>query len=146
MSEFHFYIPIDIRYGDLDPQWHVNNARYLTFLEQGRMEYLRVLGLWDGQDFFNLGLIVADIHIAYLAPVVLGQKVRLDLRVSSMGRKRIVFEYLLVDSSTEKALARAESVMVTYDYHAHTSIPVPPDWRKKISDFEGHIFNEEGVR
>ncbi len=80
MSEFRFHLPIEVRYGDLDPQWHVNNARYLTFLEQGRMEYLRAMGLWDGEDFFNLGLIVADVHIAYLAPMFLGQKVRLDLR------------------------------------------------------------------
>ena len=106
MSEFRFHLPIEVRYGDLDPQWHVNNARYLTFLEQGRMEYLRALGLWDGEDFFNLGLIVADVHIAYLAPMFLGQKVRLDLRVSKMGRKSLVIEYRLVDDETRNRWRR----------------------------------------
>lgn len=137
MSEFRFRIPIDIRYGDLDPQWHVNNARYLTFLEQGRMEYLRALKLWDGEDFFKLGLIVADIHISYLAPVMWGQKVVLDLRVARLGGKSMVFEYRLLDEVSGKLLATAESIMVTYDYYAHASILVPDDWRKKIGEFEG---------
>jgi len=146
MSDFRFHIPIDVRYGDLDPQWHVNNARYLTFLEQGRMEYLRTLELWDGDDFFNLGLIVADVHIAYLAPMFLGQKVRLDLRVARMGRKSLVFEYRLVDSENAKVLAKAESVMVAFDYHAHSSIPLPEDWRQKILAFEGSELEQEGNR
>ncbi len=146
MSEFRFHLPIEVRYGDLDPQWHVNNARYLTFLEQGRMEYLRALGLWDGEDFFNLGLIVADVHIAYLAPMFLGQKVRLDMRVSKLGRKSLVFEYRLVDDGNEKPLAKAESVMVAFDYRAHASIPLSEDWRKKICDFEGPELLQEGNR
>ena len=87
MSVFRFHIPIDIRYGDLDPQWHVNNARYLTFLEQGRMEYLRALNLWDGEDFFKLGLIVADIHIAYLAAGDVGAEGAPGFARLAAGRK-----------------------------------------------------------
>ena len=60
MSTFHFIYPIQIRYGDLDPQWHVNNARFVTYLEQSRFAYLVELGLFDGKGFFDLGLIVAD--------------------------------------------------------------------------------------
>jgi acyl-CoA thioesterase FadM len=30
MPAFRYYHPIEVRYGDLDPQGHVNNARYLT--------------------------------------------------------------------------------------------------------------------
>ena len=35
------------------------------------------------------------------------------------------------------AVARAESVMVAYDYEGHMSIPVPDLWRQKITAFEG---------
>jgi acyl-CoA thioester hydrolase len=44
MPGFHYYHPIEVRYGDLDPQGHVNNARYLTYLEQARIGYIRHLG------------------------------------------------------------------------------------------------------
>ena len=137
MADFHFHIPLEVRYGDLDPQWHVNNARYLSYLEQGRLAYLLHLGLWDGQDFNQLGMIVADVHIAYLAPILLWQKARLDMRTARLGNKSLTFEYQIVDETTGQLLARAESVMVAYNYAAHSSIPLPDDWRQKITRFEG---------
>ncbi len=137
MSAFRFHLPLEVRYADLDPQWHVNNTRYLTFLEQGRVTYLVKLGLWDGQDFNRLGMIVADMHIAYIAPVMLWQKIRLDLRVARIGTKSMNFEYEIVDEASGEVAARAESVMVAYDFNQHSSIPVPEEWRQKIGAFEG---------
>ncbi len=64
MSDFRFYYPVQVRYSDLDAQWHVNNARFLSIVESARLDYLRHLGLWDGSSFLDLGVIVADIHIA----------------------------------------------------------------------------------
>ena len=55
MANFRFILPLEVRYADLDPQWHVNNTRYLTYLEQGRMAYLVHLGLWDGKDSTSWG-------------------------------------------------------------------------------------------
>lgn len=137
MTPFKFSIPIQVRYGDLDPQWHVNNARFNTFIEQARYEYLQHLQLWDGQDFFKCGVIVADVHMAYLAPIELGQKVRVDIRTSRLGNKSLTFEYQIVDNESGQVFGRAETVMVAYDYYAKQSIPVPDDWRAKIKAFEG---------
>lgn len=137
MADFHFSIPIEARYGDLDPQWHVNNSRFLTFMEQARMAYLVHLGLWDGVDFNRLGLIVADVHAAYLAPMMLWQPVRMEIRAAKLGNKSLTFEYRLVDTAQGKILFTAETVMVAYDYDAHASMPVPALWRERISAFDG---------
>lgn len=152
MAEYHFNILVEARYGDLDPQGHVNNVRYLSYLEQGRVAYLVHLGLWDGLDFNQLGLIVADIHIAYLAPMLFMQKARLDVRIARIGTKSLTFAYQmtgLVDpaagASEEKLLARAEAVLVAFDYPTQRSKPVPPDWRAKISAFEEQDFTVTGV-
>ncbi len=136
MSTFRFNIPIQIRYGDLDPQWHVNNSRFLTFMEQARFDYLVQLQLWDGQDFFELGLIVADAHVAYLAPIFLGQQVRVWARVARLGKKSLTFVYEIRDDEHGALLATGETIMVAYDYHTQTSKPVPPDWREKILAYE----------
>jgi acyl-CoA thioester hydrolase len=140
MPEYRFHIPIEARYADLDPQWHVNNVRYLSYLEHARLTYLVQLGLWDGLDFNRLGVIVADIHIAYLAPMTLWQKTRLEMRTAKIGNKSLTFEYRLVDEASGGPLATAESVMVAFDYNTQQSIPVPADWRAKISAFEGFEF------
>ncbi len=137
MTTFRYHLPIQIRYGDLDPQWHVNNARFATYLEQARFSYLMELGLFDGHSFFDIGLIVADVHIAYLAPMTLTQKIRVSMGVTHIGNKSLKMEYVIEDEGTGQATARAETVMVAYDYHANQSIPISDEWRRKITEYEG---------
>ena len=140
MDKFNFYLPIQISYGDLDPQWHVNNARTLSYLEQSRFAYLIHLELWDGVSFLDLPMIVADVHVAYLAPIYYNQPIRVGAGISRIGNKSLTFEYTIEDSASGQVTTRAETVMVYYDYRTHTSSPVPADWRKKISAFEGKEF------
>ena len=47
--------------------------------------------------------------------------------------------YVMVWDVQGQVLARAESVMVAYNYAAHSSIPLPDDWRQKITRFEGTL-------
>jgi acyl-CoA thioester hydrolase len=136
MAPFNFYLPIQVRYGDLDPQWHVNNARTVTYIEQGRFAYLRALDLWDGKSFLDLPMIVADVHVSYLAPICFDMELRVGVRISRIGNKSMVFEYQIEDASG-LVTTRAETVMVYYDYRTHSSAPVPVEWHKKISEFEG---------
>jgi acyl-CoA thioester hydrolase len=137
MADYRFSIPITVRYGDLDPQWHVNNARFLTYYEQARLSYLVHLGLFNGEDFFNLGMIVADVHIAYLAPIQMLEKIKVQMRVSRLGNKSMNMEFAIVNEETGEVKSTAEFVMVAYDYNAQKSVPVWPEWREKISAFEG---------
>ena len=140
MKTFNYSVPIDVRYGDLDPQWHVNNSRFLTFLEHARLSYLIHLELFDGQNFFDFNLIVADIHITYLAPIQLKQKVSVYIRCERIGNKSLTFVYEIRNEETQQVLSTAETIMVTYDYHQQKSIIVPDEWRKAISELEGVEF------
>lgn len=136
MGTFHFYHSLEVRYGDIDAQGHVNNAKYLTYIEQARMAYLLHLTLWDGKSFTDVGTILAQASVNYLAPIHLQQPIRVGVRVSRLGNKSLTMHYTLEDTQTGQELATGESVMVAYDYHTQTSIPVPENWRKMIQDFE----------
>ena len=138
MADFHFYHPIEVRYGDLDPQGHVNNAKHLTYFEQARVQYMIELGLFTkDRSFVELGVIVADVHITYLEPVYFGQNVKVGVHASKMGTKSMTWEQNIVDADTGKELARGEVVIVTYDYKEEKTIPIPQKWRDKFIEFEG---------
>lgn len=136
MSAYRFYQPIEIRYGDLDPQGHLNNAKYLTFMEQARINYIKHLGLWNGSSFLEIGIILAEISILFRAPVLFGQPVHVGTRVTRLGNKSIDMEYRMEDTQTQQELATGASVLVTYNYHENQSIPIPDHWRRAINDFE----------
>ena len=138
MSDFHFYLPIEVRYGDLDPQGHVNNAKYLTYFEQARIAYWIQLGLFTkDQSFMELGVILADAHITYLAPIYYGQNIKVGVHVAKLGNKSMTWMQNIIDVDTGKELAKGEVIMVAYDYRTEKTIPIPPEWREKIGGFEG---------
>ena len=141
MSDFKFYVPVKVRYSDLDPQWHVNNTRYMSYTEEARLAYLMELGLFDGKSFLDLQMIIADIHIAYVAPIMLGQNVRVGTRTACIGNKSITFDYVIEDADSGELFARAEVVGVTYDYRSQSTIPVPDEWRRIIANYEGVDFS-----
>lgn len=138
MTDFRFYLALMVRYGDLDPQGHVNNARYLTFMEQARVGYARQLGLWDGGSFFDFGMIMADAHVTFKSPIMWGQAIQVGMRISRLGTKSMDSIYVIEDSQNGQTLAEGSSVLIAYDYHKGTTIPIPGEWRKIITEFEGH--------
>ncbi|HSO13657.1 MAG TPA: thioesterase family protein [Anaerolineales bacterium] len=138
MSDYHFHHPIEVRYGDLDPQGHVNNTKHLTYFEQARIAYMIELGLFaKDQSFMEIGVILADVHITYLEPVYFGQNVKVGVHISKLGNKSMTWEQNIVDADTGKVLARGEVIMVTYDYKEEKTINIPHEWREKIKQFEG---------
>jgi acyl-CoA thioester hydrolase len=137
MAEFNYYHPIEVRYGDLDPQGHLNNARYLTYLEQARIHYIKHLGLWQGGSFLNIGVILADAHITFRAAVQFGQAVQVGVRVARLGNKSLDMEYIMEDAQTGEELATGSTVLVAYDYQMQVTIPIPEGWREAIRNFEG---------
>ncbi len=136
MPEFRFYHPIEVRYGDLDPQGHVNNASYMTYLEQGRIAYIRELDLWPSDSFLDIGIILADAHITYRLPILLWQPVQVGLRVSRLGNKSIQMEYCIEDAGNHQELASASTVLVAFDYHTGKPVSIPDAWRQAIAAFE----------
>jgi acyl-CoA thioester hydrolase len=137
MSLFGFYQPIEVRYGDLDPQGHVNNANYLTYIEQARIGYIRHLGLWRGGSFLDIGIILADVHLTFRTPILFGELVRVGVRVTRLGNKSLTMEYVVEDAASQAEFATASTVLVTFDYHTGQTILVPEEWRQVITRFEG---------
>ena len=136
MPGFRFYHPIEVRYGDLDPQGHVNNAKYLTYTEQARIAYIRHLSLWEGGSFLKIGIILADARVTFLAPILFGQDVRVGVRVTRLGNKSMTMEYEIEDHQSGQPQATCTSVLVAYDYETEKTIPIPDGWRRTITEFE----------
>lgn len=141
MSDYRFFHPMEVQYGDLDPQGHVNNAKYLTYFEQARVSYLTKLGLFSkDQSFTELGVIIADIHIRFEAPVLWGAPIKVGVRTVKIGGKSLTLDQCLADAQTDNLYAVGSVVLVAYDYSKHETMDVPESWRRSISEFEGSFL------
>jgi acyl-CoA thioester hydrolase len=138
MSEFRFFHSIEVRYGDLDPQGHLNNAKYLTYFEAARIDYFTHLGLFTpGQSFLDIGVIMAEARVTYHAAVQFGTPVKVGVRTSKIGNKSMTVEQNIVHAETGEVLASGQVVLVAFDYHTNRTLPVPEKMRETISKFEG---------
>jgi len=118
-----------VRFRDLDPMGHVNNAVFLTYLEQARVAFFSEMGAATGLEEMNM--IVARVEIDFRAPVRLGQEVEISVRASRFGTKSFDLDYeLRVDG---ELVAEAKSIQVAYDYDGREAVPVPAHWREKLS-------------
>lgn len=136
METYHYYHPIEVRYGDLDPQGHLNNAKYLTYMEQARIHYLQHLGLWDGKSFLDVGIILANVQVTFHTAIQFSHQVRVGVRVTRLGHKSLEMTYRLEEAQTSQEFASGTTVLVAYDYRSFQTIPIPQNWREKIEDFE----------
>ena len=117
-------VEVPVRFSDLDSMGHVNNARYLTFLEEARLSWFGALGRRLGVDVMDAGAIVARIEIDYVRPVLLApEPLRVAVGVCRVGP--VVVHPRLYRRAGRRGRRRATSVVVTYDYASGSSRTLP---------------------
>jgi acyl-CoA thioester hydrolase len=135
IDEFRHRTRLEVRLGDLDPFGHVNNAVIATYVEQGRVLYLRdVLG--TGVDPVSMPFILARLEIDYLSQVMFSDAVEVGSRVDWIGRTSIGMSHLLVNQDGRE-LARSDAVLVAFDYSIEKPMPVTDTWRATMVAHEG---------
>lgn len=130
-EEFSYVTEIDVRFRDLDPMDHVNNAIYVTYVEQARAEwYEDVVGITLGE----ADTVLAHLEVDYHRPIELGEVVEVRMRTEELGESSIPMTYeLRVDG---ELAATAETIQVTFDRETGESVPIPEAWRQRIEAFE----------
>jgi len=123
---------IGVRFRDIDAMQHVNNAVYVTYLEQARAEYFREV---VGAELSGIDTVLASLEIDYRRPVELADRVEVGLTVPELGESSIPMEY---EIRTDRGVAaEAETVQVAFDPEAESSRPIPEAWRSAIEAFHG---------
>jgi acyl-CoA thioester hydrolase len=118
-----------VRFRDLDAMGHVNNAVFLTYIEDARVAFLQHLGAATTLE--DMSIIVARIEIDFRAPVGFNDELEIAVRASRFGEKSFDLDYeLRVD---EQVVAEAKSVLVSYDYGKHEAVELPAEWREKLA-------------
>lgn len=80
------------------------------------------------KDFF-LPIIHAESD--YKAPVFVGDRIVIQVRVEKIGTTSFIFAYILLDTQGS-VVGTARTVHVTTDKKTREKVPLPPDMRKAI--------------
>ena len=117
-----FSLSTPVRYGDLDPNGHVNHMRYLAYLEECRLAHRRALD--SHLDLpAQLGWPVGGLTIRYLTSLQYPATATVELAPVRIGRTSFTLGYGIFDGEHCVALAHSQTVCIDLD--AGGSAPLP---------------------
>jgi len=129
---YQFAIELPVRWNDIDNAGVLNNAVYLTLLEQARFAYFRELDLIREDD--NFPFLVGETSIRFLKPGSAGMTLQVRAAVQRLGNKSFDMAYEVCHG--DDLLATAAATLVWIDASLQ-SVVIPNPARSKIADLEG---------
>jgi acyl-CoA thioester hydrolase len=128
LEDFPYRLTDNVRFADLDPNGHVNNAVYATYFETGRVTLVkdRSYGLMpDGLTWIMVRL---DIH--FRAELRWPGTIEMGLGVAKFGRTSVTFDQVVF--SQDRCVASAQAVTVLIDEATRKPTALTPEIIEKF--------------
>jgi acyl-CoA thioester hydrolase len=123
LEDFPYRLTDNVRFADLDPNQHVNNAVYATYFETGRVTLVkdRSYGLMPP----GLAWILVRLDIHFRAELRWPGTIEMGLGVSKLGRTSVTFDQVVF--SQGRCVASAQAVTVLIEETARKPAPLTPE-------------------
>jgi acyl-CoA thioester hydrolase len=122
-----FTTDIQMRFRDIDGMGHVNNAVYLSYVELARTQfYMKFAGR---RTLDEIDFILAHVDIDFESQAVWGDQIQVATWPSKIGTSSFTLSYEITEKRSGRVLARARSILVSYDYENKKSKPITADFR-----------------
>jgi acyl-CoA thioester hydrolase len=135
-SLFTLWHPVEVRFKDIDVGGHAHHSLVLVYFEEARARYWgEVVG--RGR-LGEVDFILAEARVRYHARILYPQRMSVGVRVSRLGRKHFVMEYLVRGTGGED-LASGETTLVMFDYQNRRSKQIPAEVRAAVEARESRV-------
>jgi YbgC/YbaW family acyl-CoA thioester hydrolase len=121
-------VPLSVRWRDLDAFNHVNNSKYLSYLEEARLRWMLAMPGMGMDD--DVAPVVAASNLNYRRPIEWPGDVVVELFVERLGGSSLTIGHRIVDSKHGGTLyCDGHVVMVGIDRNSGRSAPLPESVR-----------------
>jgi acyl-CoA thioester hydrolase len=137
LEDFPYRVSDNVRFADLDPNQHVNNAVYASYFETGRVTLMKDRSYGLMPEGVSWMLVRLDIH--FRAELRWPGTIELGLGVAKFGRTSVTFDQVVF--SAGKCVASAQSINVLVDESSRKPTPLTAEiienlqrWRRRGID------------
>jgi acyl-CoA thioester hydrolase len=110
LEDFPFRLSDNVRFADLDPNQHVNNAVYATYFETGRVTLMKDRGYGLMPEGLAWMMVRLDMH--FRAELRWPGTIEMGLGVSRFGRTSVTLDQVVFSEGKCVASAQAVSVLI----------------------------------
>ena len=123
---------IKVRGYHLDVYQHVNNARYLEFLEEARWQWLEEVEAFHWLQEQKLAFVVVNININYRRPAVLGDVLTIDSEITQLNGKSGNIAQRVLLAGQETVVADAALTFVCIDLRTQKAVALEGELRERL--------------
>lgn len=138
---FPAWLELAVRFRDLDPLNHVNNALFSTFYEEARIDFISRLPSFAEQLDNGYSFVLANIEIDFVRPVEYPAKILIGTGIKRLGNTSITSFQAIFTKEDKRLISVAEASGVWFDIKRQKPARLP-----KIEDDKlvlGESFFEE---
>lgn len=121
---------ITVRFSETDMAGHVNNAMYLTYLEEARMHFIRQVLLVD-----DVPLILASVRLDFLQQVFFGDTITIETGVCRLGTTSFDMTHQLYRDGGRSLALTGLATLVRFNYQKQIPEPISEEWRTKLAQY-----------
>lgn len=137
-ARFRFKTSSRVMMSHTDQEGIVNNISFFIYLEAGRFEYFRSLGLTLSDiKKQGTGMAMVESCCSFLSPLFFDDVIEIFARIAHFGRSSFRMEYLIFVPERNVVSARGYTVTVFVDPATRKAQPMPVSFRDRVIAFEG---------
>jgi len=122
-----FVATLGVRWRDLDALNHVNNANFLTYLEEARLQWLQHVHDWFNEDTMP---VLAASELQYRRPIAWPATLHVELRCTRLGNSSMTIAHRIIDADDASCLySDGHVVMVWMNPTTGKSVALPDSIR-----------------
>ncbi len=110
LEDFPYRLSDNVRFADLDPNQHVNNATYASYFETGRVTLMKDRSYGLMPEGYGWVMVRLDMH--FRAELHWPGTIELGLGVVKFGRTSVSFDQVVFSQGKCVASARAVTVLI----------------------------------
>ncbi|MEV8372954.1 thioesterase family protein [Kribbella sp. NPDC056861] len=130
-----------LRWGDMDAMGHVNNGRYVDYLQDARVDFLFRTAKELGAENLETGLLVARHEVQYRRPLVFRpEPVTIELWISEIKAASFMVDYEILDLAADGSrttYVEARTRLVPFDFAANRLRRITPVERAALEKLVG---------
>jgi len=127
LEDFSFHHHINTRWKDLDAFRHVNNASFLTYIEDARILFFKRWGI----NLKEKSLIVASVKVDYINQLLHPSKIIIGQKVHRLGTKS--FDILSVIFCENKVICKSIITSVCYNFITKETVTLFDEIKKDLN-------------
>tara|TARA_R100001143_G_C3360441_1_gene135120 strand:+ start:9900 stop:10349 length:450 start_codon:yes stop_codon:yes gene_type:complete len=136
-DSFYHWTEMKVRFRDLDPLNHVNNAVFNSYFEEARIDLVNNVAEFRNSMSQGKSFVLVHMELDYLKPILYGETILIGSALDELGNSSIKGFQAIYEKESKELKAVCKTTGVWFDLNTQRPTRIP-----KIENPEKYLFKK----